>query len=149
MAYAAGNAPNKIIYVGNDSLLLVQKGRITEMPSKAPTGADKEEVLGEKKSRDDIVRDRGLFMRFLVGASAAGMACIFSNPGEVQKTRIQLQGELMAKGEGSRAYNSTWDAIVKTIKHDGVRGLQKGLGTGIAYQVSFFGGGGVFSNPFE
>eukprot|EP01084_Bolivina_argentea_P133613 235817_1 len=105
------------------------------MSSKAPTGADKEGVLGENKHLADVVRNRGLFMRFLVGASATGSACIFSNPGEVLKTRIQLQGELMAKGEGSRAYNGTWDAIVKTIKHDGVRGLQKGLGTGIAYQV--------------
>ncbi len=44
----------------------------------------------------------------------------------------------MAKREGSRAYNGTWDAIVKTVKYDGVRGLQKGLATGMAYQVRGF-----------
>ncbi len=117
------------------------------MPSIAPTGADKEEVLRENNSLGNVVRNRGLFMRFLVAASATGLACVFSNPGDVLKTRIQLQGELMAKGEGSRAYNGTLDAIVKTIKYDGVRGLQKGLGPGIAYQVRgiYFslGGGGA------
>ncbi len=108
------------------------------MPSKVPVGAGKEEMLGETKSLDDVVKNRGIVMRFLIAASATAGACIFSNPGEVLKTRIQLQGELMAKREGSRAYNGTWDAIVKTVKYDGVRGLQKGLATGMAYQVRGF-----------
>ncbi len=115
------------------------------MSSIAPTGADKNEGLAENSSLSDVVRNRGLIMRFLVGASATSLACVFTNPCEVLKTRIQLQGELMAKGEGSRAYNGTLDAIVKTIKYDGVKGLQKGLGLGVAYQVSgqyFLGGGG-------
>ncbi len=141
------------------------------MPYIAPTGADKGEVVSENDSLSDVVRNRGLFMRFLVAASATSLACVFSNPGEVLKTRIQLQGELMAKGEGSRAYKGTWDGIVKTIKYEGVRGFQKGLGPGIAYQVrgiyfSLGGAGGsqcagvsyavatikwlvLFPNPFE
>ena len=49
-----------------------------------------------------------------------------SNPAEVAKTRLQLQGEL-AKTAATKAYRNTLDVFRKTYKNEGVRGLQKGL----------------------
>ncbi|CAI9582944.1 unnamed protein product, partial [Staurois parvus] len=36
---------------------------------------------------------------FVLGASACCMACVFTNPLEVVKTRLQLQGELRSRGD--------------------------------------------------
>lgn len=49
-----------------------------------------------------------------------------SNPAEVAKTRLQLQGEL-AKGGGKRVYKHTFDVWAKTWRNEGIRGLQRGL----------------------
>jgi Mitochondrial carrier protein len=49
-----------------------------------------------------------------------------SNPAEVIKTRLQLQGEL-AKDGGKKVYHSAIDALVKTWKNEGLRGVQRGL----------------------
>lgn len=54
----------------------------------------------------------------------------FSNPAEVAKTRMQLQGEL-AKGGGQKVYNNAFDVIAKTWRNEGVRGLQRGLSTAV------------------
>ena len=45
---------------------------------------------------------------------------------EVAKTRLQLQGELQKRG-GQKIYNNAIDAIVKTWRNEGLRGLQRGL----------------------
>jgi hypothetical protein len=44
---------------------------------------------------------------------------------------MQLQGEL-AKAGGIRVYNSAPDAIMKTFKNEGARGLQRGLGPAVS-----------------
>jgi hypothetical protein len=49
-----------------------------------------------------------------------------SNPAEVAKTRLQLQGELVKSG-GARVYKNTLDVLVKTWRNEGIRGVQKGL----------------------
>jgi hypothetical protein len=49
-----------------------------------------------------------------------------SNPFEVAKTRLQLQGEL-AKGGGVKVYNNALDVLAKTWRNEGLRGLQRGL----------------------
>ena len=57
-----------------------------------------------------------------------------SNPAEVAKTRLQLQGELMRNGY-SKVYSNTFDAIGKTFRAEGVRGIQRGLTAACAYSV--------------
>jgi hypothetical protein len=57
-----------------------------------------------------------------------------SNPAEVAKTRLQLQGEL-AKTTNVRVYNNVLDVLRKTFKNEGIRGVQRGL----APAVSLFG----------
>ena len=57
-----------------------------------------------------------------------------SNPAEVAKTRLQLQGELMRNGY-QRVYSNAFDAIGKTFRAEGVRGIQRGLTAAYAYSV--------------
>lgn len=103
-------------------------------------------VLAMSKSTKPEVRQLTTTEGFLCGAFAACIAVCntfesskeitllilslvqvtASNPAEVVKTRLQLQGEL-AKGGGKKVYNSAVDALVKTWKNEGLRGVQRGL----------------------
>ena len=49
-----------------------------------------------------------------------------SNPAEVAKTRLQLQGELAKEG-GTKVYKHSLDVFAKTWKNEGIRGMQRGL----------------------
>ena len=49
-----------------------------------------------------------------------------SNPAEVAKTRLQLQGELAKEG-GKKVYKHALDVFSKTWKNEGIRGMQRGL----------------------
>ncbi|CAG9815638.1 unnamed protein product [Phaedon cochleariae] len=62
----------------------------------------------------------------IAGASAMG-ACCFTNPLEVLKTRMQLQGELKAKGQHAVHYKNVLHAGYTVAKNDGILALQKGL----------------------
>eukprot|EP00741_Cyanophora_paradoxa_P005898 tig00000949_g5716.t1 len=63
---------------------------------------------------------------FIFGGVAPMIAVLFTNPFDVVKTRMQLQGELMRKGEG-KVFDNVFDCLIKTAKYDGIAGLQKGL----------------------
>ncbi|XP_056129807.1 solute carrier family 25 member 34 isoform X2 [Lampris incognitus] len=73
-------------------------------------------------------------MDFALGALACCGACVFTNPLEVVKTRLQLQGELLAKGTYQRHYRGVLQALWVVGRTDGLRGLQKGLSAGLMYQ---------------
>ena len=68
------------------------------------------------------------------GGSATATACIFTNPLEVIKTRLQLQGEMAASASAVR-YTGVADTAVKMVRHEGVMSLQKGLVPGMIYQI--------------
>lgn len=59
---------------------------------------------------------------------------------EVAKTRLQLDGELGARGGidpltgkvRPKVYNNAVDALRKTWKFEGIRGLQRGLGAAVS-----------------
>lgn len=53
-----------------------------------------------------------------------------SNPAEVAKTRLQLQGEL-AKDGGVKVYKNALDVFSKTWRNEGIRGMQRGLGAAV------------------
>ncbi|XP_077167737.1 solute carrier family 25 member 34 isoform X2 [Paroedura picta] len=71
---------------------------------------------------------------FALGATACCLACVFTNPLEVVKTRLQLQGELRSRGTYPRHYRGVLQAMVAVGQVDGLRGLQKGLTAGLLYQ---------------
>ncbi|KAF9454193.1 mitochondrial carrier [Macrolepiota fuliginosa MF-IS2] len=85
---------------------------------------------------------------FVCGAIAACTAVTVSNPAEVAKTRLQLQGEL-AKSGGKRVYKNTLDVWAKTWRNEGIRGLQRGLPPAYAYQILLNGSRLGFYEPLR
>lgn len=73
-------------------------------------------------------------MDFVLSGTAACGACLFTNPLEVVKTRMQLQGELQSRGTYHVHYRNVFHAFYKIGKVDGLAGLQKGLAPGLVYQ---------------
>ncbi|KAM9045205.1 solute carrier family 25 member 35 isoform 1-T1 [Megaptera novaeangliae] len=73
-------------------------------------------------------------MDFLMSGLAACGACLFTNPLEVVKTRMQLQGELQAPGTYRRHYRNVFHAFITIGKVDGLAALQKGLAPALLYQ---------------
>ena len=73
-------------------------------------------------------------MDFVFGGVAACGACVFTNPLEVVKTRMQLQGELKSRGSYQIYYRNVFHAFYTIGKVDGLAGLQKGLAPGLVYQ---------------
>ncbi|EIN13901.1 oxaloacetate carrier [Punctularia strigosozonata HHB-11173 SS5] len=85
---------------------------------------------------------------FVLGGIAACIAVTFSNPAEVAKTRLQLQGELM-KGGFEKVYRNAFDVWGKTWRNEGVRGLQRGLAPAYAYQILLNGSRLGFYEPIR
>ncbi|TFY81527.1 hypothetical protein EWM64_g2489 [Hericium alpestre] len=85
---------------------------------------------------------------FLLGGIAACIAVTFSNPAEVAKTRLQLQGEL-AKAGGVKVYNNVFDVFAKTWRNEGIRGIQRGLPPAYVYQILLNGSRLGFYEPFR
>ncbi|XP_029413428.1 solute carrier family 25 member 35 isoform X2 [Nannospalax galili] len=73
-------------------------------------------------------------MDFLMSGLAACGACVFTNPLEVVKIRMQLQGELKAPGTYQRHYRNVFHAFFIIGKVDGLAALQKGLAPALLYQ---------------
>ncbi|CAG9865413.1 unnamed protein product [Phyllotreta striolata] len=74
-------------------------------------------------------------MDFVIGASAGMGACLFTNPLEVLKTKMQLQGELRAKGQHAVHYRNIFHSSYVIAKNDGLLALQKGLVPALWVQV--------------
>lgn len=74
-------------------------------------------------------------MEFVIGGAAACCAGIFTNPLEVVKTRLQLQGELQSRGVYTKHYKNAFQAFYIIAKGDGIIALQKGLVPAMWYQL--------------
>eukprot|EP01119_Soliformovum_irregulare_P007288 TRINITY_DN19692_c0_g1_i1.p1 TRINITY_DN19692_c0_g1~~TRINITY_DN19692_c0_g1_i1.p1 ORF type:complete len:302 (+),score=67.74 TRINITY_DN19692_c0_g1_i1:3-908(+) len=74
---------------------------------------------------------------FFLGGVATSAACLFTNPAEVVKTRLQLQGELGLSN--ARPYKGVFDAFSTILRTEGIKGIQKGLIPATAYQFTMNG----------
>ncbi|PLW15081.1 hypothetical protein PCANC_13068 [Puccinia coronata f. sp. avenae] len=75
---------------------------------------------------------------FVSGVLSACVAVTFTNPMEVAKTRLQLDGELMSKGS-PKTYTNPIDVLRKIVRNEGFRACQKGLGAAYMYQFALNG----------
>ncbi|XP_065336050.1 solute carrier family 25 member 35-like [Cloeon dipterum] len=73
-------------------------------------------------------------MEFLLGGVAAVISNVVCNPLDVVKIRMQLQGELLARGEYTVHYKNVFHAFYAIGKADGVLALQRGLVSSSAHQ---------------
>ncbi|GAM27251.1 hypothetical protein SAMD00019534_104260, partial [Acytostelium subglobosum LB1] len=73
-----------------------------------------------------------LSQRFLFGGLSCMAAACVTNPIDVIKTRLQLQGELAKK-----AASTTTAATLRTINQEGVRGLYKGLAPSLLREATY------------
>nr|NP_725361.1 uncharacterized protein Dmel_CG18324, isoform B [Drosophila melanogaster]AAM70987.1 uncharacterized protein Dmel_CG18324, isoform B [Drosophila melanogaster] len=71
---------------------------------------------------------------FVLGGTAAMGAVVFTNPIDVVKTRMQLQGELAARGTYVKPYRHLPQAMLQIVLNDGLLALEKGLAPALCYQ---------------
>lgn len=64
---------------------------------------------------------------YILAGLGASLAGVFTNPLEVIKTRIQLQGELQVRGKYTVHYRNVFHAFYTVAKFEGISALQKGL----------------------
>lgn len=70
----------------------------------------------------------------ILGGFGAVCAGLFTNPLEVIKTRIQLQGELKVRGNYTVHYQNVFQAFYTVAKNESIISLQKGLVPALWYQ---------------
>lgn len=77
---------------------------------------------------------------FIAGAAAACGAVTFTNPIELVKTRMQLEGELGKHNKNvKKIYKNPAQAFVVIYKNEGVRALQRGLVCSYFCQIALNG----------
>ncbi|KAI9228193.1 MAG: mitochondrial carrier domain-containing protein [Piptocephalis tieghemiana] len=79
---------------------------------------------------------------FIAGGMATCGAVTFTNPWEVVKIRMQLEGELRRSTRGHqppRLYRGTLAGLGLIARHEGIRGVQKGLCAAYLYQIAMNG----------
>ncbi|XP_054011899.1 solute carrier family 25 member 35-like isoform X2 [Hylaeus anthracinus] len=81
------------------------------------------------------INTKPLGTEFIIGALAAVGAGFFTNPIDVIKVRLQLQGELEARNSYNKIYKNTLHAGYLIAKHEGVLALQAGIVPALYFQV--------------
>ncbi|WVQ95562.1 hypothetical protein IAU59_002659 [Kwoniella sp. CBS 9459] len=91
-----------------------------------------------------------LWESFMCGGLAGCGAVTISNIPETMKTRLQLQGELQRHDPSApRVYKNVFDVFTKTWRHEGIRGLQRGLVPAYGYQILLNGSRLGFYEPIR
>ncbi|GAB7345603.1 hypothetical protein MBLNU457_3902t1 [Dothideomycetes sp. NU457] len=76
---------------------------------------------------------------FIAGGVAACGAVTVTHSFETVKIRLQLQGELKARGDAPKLYRGVFHGISVIFKNEGMRGLLRGLGCAYIYQMTLNG----------
>eukprot|EP00760_Papus_ankaliazontas_P025726 PhM_4_TR285/c0_g1_i1/m.80485/K15117/SLC25A34_35, OAC1; solute carrier family 25, member 34/35 len=90
-------------------------------------------ATGSSTTRDQAIR-------FCLGAVASCGAVTVSNPAEVVKTRMQLQGQLQSMSSPDTVrYRNALHGFTEIFRTEGLRGVQRGLGAAYVYQIALNG----------
>ncbi|AQZ17744.1 OAC1 (YKL120W) [Zygosaccharomyces parabailii] len=108
---------------------MVDKSRVEELALEAAQEEQKELLSPAQKISK--------FGSFVAGGMAACVAVTVTNPIELVKTRMQLQGELSATNQ--RVYTNPVQAMYVIFRNEGVLSLQKGLMAAYVYQIALNG----------
>ncbi|KAI4503191.1 hypothetical protein M0802_001413 [Mischocyttarus mexicanus] len=92
-------------------------------------------ATAENLTVSNIEKEKPLGAEFVIGAVAAAGAGLFTNPADVIKIRLQLQGELEARGAYKKIYKNTFHAAYLIAKHEGIFALQSGIASALYFQV--------------
>lgn len=95
--------------------------------------------MTQESKKKSIAQDVSTIGGFIAGGIAACGAVTFTNPIELIKTRMQLQGELTSKLNAPKIYKNPLQALVVIYRNEGLRGLQQGLLCGYVYQLGLNG----------
>ncbi|KAL2271902.1 hypothetical protein VTJ83DRAFT_1273 [Remersonia thermophila] len=72
---------------------------------------------------------------FIAGGIAACGAVTATHPFETVKIRMQLQGELQSKGHQPHHYRGPLHGVSVIVRHEGLRGIYRGIGCAYIYQI--------------
>lgn len=103
----------------------------------------KEVKVIEKSAAQKVTK----FGSFVAGGLAACIAVTVTNPIELVKIRMQLQGELSSSVQ--RIYKNPLQGMAVIFKNEGIRGLQKGLVAAYIYQICLNGSRLGFYEPMR
>lgn len=95
--------------------------------------------MSEKPQQKSASQNVSTLGGFLAGGFAACGAVTVTNPIEVVKTRMQLQGELAHTSNAPKPYKNPIQALGVIFKNEGIRGLQRGLVCAYIYQIGLNG----------
>lgn len=101
----------------------------------------------EKQIEKTAAQKISKFGSFVAGGLAACCAVTVTNPVEVVKIRMQLQGEMSSVSQ--RLYKNPIQGIGLTFKNEGIRGCQKGLISAYIYQIALNGSRLGFYEPIR
>ena len=93
----------------------------------------------KKMQMQPTQRKHSIPVAFLISATATSCACVFTNPLECIKTKMQVQNELRAAGGGKPYYRNVFHCFWRVCIDEGVTGLQRGFSCAVAYQISMNG----------
>eukprot|EP00127_Corallochytrium_limacisporum_P000909 Clim_evm5s32 gene=Clim_evmTU5s32 len=79
------------------------------------------------------------WVEHLTGGAATVTAGFFTNPIEVVKIRMQLDGEGVKRGAKPRVYKNFLQAFYQIGRYEGVSGIQGGLVPALGYQLTMNG----------
>ncbi|CAK1545100.1 unnamed protein product [Leptosia nina] len=87
--------------------------------------------MAVETTNNGVIRD---ITDLVMGGTSAMFATVFTNPIEVVKTRLQLQGELASKGKHTVFYKNVPHALYVIARSEGLVTLQSGLPAMMGFQ---------------
>ncbi|KAJ2157791.1 mitochondrial aspartate-glutamate transporter agc1 [Coemansia sp. RSA 552] len=125
--------------IRNEGILGLYRGLGPQLIGVAPEKAIKLTVNDFVRARltDKKTGEIPLASEILAGAMAGGSQVVFTNPLEIVKIRLQIQGEMLKETTGSAAKAISRSGALTIIKELGLVGLYKGASACLLRDVPF------------